>query len=726
MQHDNSGEASQYDPYHKLLGIPKRDQPPTLYRLLGVESLESDRDVIDAAANKQMAYLRDCCNGLHAEQAERLLNEVSEARLRLLNPQSKQQYDAQLHARVAPQQQSSPTTGAPTIHVHASSRPRRKRSSSFGLILSVLVPSGLSLLIAWKTGLLTQQHLDVLSKPFAGSMDTESIDPAVSLAPSSSMTSPASSSVRGVDDLAASSTSQRGAITASGTIPHSMSPGASAQTNFRPEPSAGVTSNAAPNISSSDAAMERLRAFRMLASGGGGTGPSNHRVPYADGYFGPRLPMPTPEQISISMEEVETIFAPKIAAAQTPHEKRHFATNCYLLVDETPQTAAKYVLLEISWKFFREANDFTGAMLALDSMASRFEANVDSKRSATIIELVTKLYRPSEQLAAADQTEAMARVALMAEDYPTLIELGRIGKRLAIDFKNISMNKKFASLIEEALVLQQAHPMVEAARERLRLEPDNPKANEYLGRFLCFGKSDWGNGLPMLRRAENTKLATMAELELQMPSDAASAEKLADQWWEFAALLPGEPALAMEYQERAVHWYQHALNSGLSGLSRAAAQTRIDTYSQENKERLDIRSAPNADLRTPTPPRGVPPEAIHFDGNWYLFSTKTLRFEAAVAMATQAGGRLVVVRSEAENEFVSQHARRPLMLGMLRKDGVWYDALGEMQYFFMWDQQAGQPEGLPNEPLAAMYRRTHLWHDFTDEPMYFAIEWGKE
>jgi hypothetical protein len=44
-----------FDPYHKWLGIPSREQPPNHYRLLGISLFESDPDVIDAAANRQMA-----------------------------------------------------------------------------------------------------------------------------------------------------------------------------------------------------------------------------------------------------------------------------------------------------------------------------------------------------------------------------------------------------------------------------------------------------------------------------------------------------------------------------------------------------------------------------------------------------------------------------------------------------------------------------------------------
>ena len=85
-----------FDPYYKWLGIPPKDQPPNHYRLLGIELLESDRDVIDAAANRVMAYLKDLAVGDEAEYSQKLLNEVARARICLLNKEKKVAYDQTL------------------------------------------------------------------------------------------------------------------------------------------------------------------------------------------------------------------------------------------------------------------------------------------------------------------------------------------------------------------------------------------------------------------------------------------------------------------------------------------------------------------------------------------------------------------------------------------------------------------------------------------------------
>ncbi len=92
-----------FDPYHKWLGIPPAEQPPNHYRLLGIAWFEQDPDVIEAAADRQMAHVRTYQSGKHSEQSQTILNELATARVTLLDPQKKAPYDAALHEQFAQQ-----------------------------------------------------------------------------------------------------------------------------------------------------------------------------------------------------------------------------------------------------------------------------------------------------------------------------------------------------------------------------------------------------------------------------------------------------------------------------------------------------------------------------------------------------------------------------------------------------------------------------------------------
>jgi hypothetical protein len=90
-----------FDPYHKWLGIPVNEQPANHYRLLGIAKFEDDPDVIDAAADQRMAHVWTYQAGKNSALSQRILNELSAAKLCLLDTRKKSAYDTSLRRELA-------------------------------------------------------------------------------------------------------------------------------------------------------------------------------------------------------------------------------------------------------------------------------------------------------------------------------------------------------------------------------------------------------------------------------------------------------------------------------------------------------------------------------------------------------------------------------------------------------------------------------------------------
>jgi hypothetical protein len=88
--------SQNFDPYYEWLGIPPKHQPPHHYRLLGIEMFEDNHNVIERAADRQMAHVRTYQTGKHAKLSQQLLNEISSARVCLLDQSKKSKYDEEL------------------------------------------------------------------------------------------------------------------------------------------------------------------------------------------------------------------------------------------------------------------------------------------------------------------------------------------------------------------------------------------------------------------------------------------------------------------------------------------------------------------------------------------------------------------------------------------------------------------------------------------------------
>jgi hypothetical protein len=102
-----------FDPYYEWLGIPPDEQPADHYRLLGIRRFESNSNVIENAAERQLLLLKTFQNGPQGPLTQRLMNEVSAARVCLLHERKRAEYDAELKGTsgVTPPPRKPPAVG---------------------------------------------------------------------------------------------------------------------------------------------------------------------------------------------------------------------------------------------------------------------------------------------------------------------------------------------------------------------------------------------------------------------------------------------------------------------------------------------------------------------------------------------------------------------------------------------------------------------------------------
>ena len=100
---------------YKWLGIAPQEQPPNHYRLLGINIFEDDMDVIANAGDARMAYVKNFQTTEHSDSSQTIMNQIAEARVCLLNPIKKTEYDQALKQVEAFSEKSLPWS--PSIHI---------------------------------------------------------------------------------------------------------------------------------------------------------------------------------------------------------------------------------------------------------------------------------------------------------------------------------------------------------------------------------------------------------------------------------------------------------------------------------------------------------------------------------------------------------------------------------------------------------------------------------
>lgn len=135
--------SAPFDPYHKWLGIGPDEQPATLYRLLGLRPFESDPDVIDTAAHQRLVLLKSFQGGKHSALSQKLLNEISRARQRLLDPTERATYDALLREQFKRQSASGAGTGSAWLGQPALRWPEGQQPKTLDEFNECVVASGI-------------------------------------------------------------------------------------------------------------------------------------------------------------------------------------------------------------------------------------------------------------------------------------------------------------------------------------------------------------------------------------------------------------------------------------------------------------------------------------------------------------------------------------------------------------------------------------------------------
>src|SRR5262245_46518300 len=93
--------ATGFDPYHRWLSIPRAEQPPTHYRLLGLRPLESNFAVIRSATEQQINHVRLFLEKPLQSFATNLIRELELAGKCLMDAEAKAAYDAWLEQLAA-------------------------------------------------------------------------------------------------------------------------------------------------------------------------------------------------------------------------------------------------------------------------------------------------------------------------------------------------------------------------------------------------------------------------------------------------------------------------------------------------------------------------------------------------------------------------------------------------------------------------------------------------
>lgn len=600
-----------FDPYYEWLGISPAQQPVSHYRLLGIEDFEANPAVIERAWRRQAAFLESCRTPERANEVQRVLDHLHQAARTLLDPTAKAAYDGQ--------RAESRMTGGGVGSVVLVDRDVDATMHAWLmplLIVGVIVVLGLAALVPvvwWMRAREAAQVEDLIARDVAErelvlraaeaqrlaeekAREAAAIesDPAVDLAANDG-----TGETSAAADVATSQSTNRSTKGAPSDGTFAVPDATTGTTTTNPQP---ATSAKSPDATTVSVAVNSDPSSAPAPSPGPSpaNGSPGIRLELKSASVPPKAPPPPRDDVTAAQTQMQADRAEQLAAATTPDQKGQLAAR--MLGESLGETdaAKQLALLREAQSLAAASGNSTLCLSLCEETERQFDVDESARKLVVLRQIAENAEDDDLRWTVARDMIVQANAALEAHELNAARDFyaaaDEVMDRIKTQPATLDAEERKFALTNAALpkpardfrpiapLAAKAKPVADALadwkdadeqKQRLATSPDAATAHLRLGKFLCFTKGDWDEGLPHLTQGSNKSLAGVAESEAAGAADAAAKAALGDQWHDLAASSALDEREKQAVLRRAKYWYQQALPE-LIGPPRDRVQGRLE------------------------------------------------------------------------------------------------------------------------------------------------------
>ncbi len=291
------------------------------------------------------------------------------------------------------------------------------------------------------------------------------------------------------------------------------------------------------------------------------------QMPMADG----RLPVPNPAALSAAKKKIEADH-PRLSAVATFQERQAFLVSLLESARQLREPAEIYSQLQWVKELAVADADHMNGLKACDELSRRFSFNaqeINALKTGVLVGAAQTATDPWQCTGVGKGSTRLGFRFLAMDDFGNANLLLRTALSVVhcADTPLIMTN---ATFLQNEITL--AEPWFQRIRQHVSALESNPNdvvAATECGKYLCFVKNAWPQGLALLRRTGGS-LAELAKEESSPAAFGENACKLGDHW-----LSLGDTASADEqpyYGQRAAYWYGVALAHDTSASAKQHAE----------------------------------------------------------------------------------------------------------------------------------------------------------
>jgi hypothetical protein len=279
-----------------------------------------------------------------------------------------------------------------------------------------------------------------------------------------------------------------------------------------------------------------------------------------------RLAVPDEADVAAALENIKEVYAEDLA------DSRALGPTLSKLLSaarKSAKPASKYALLVAAEQKAVQAGDFDEAIDVIDARAEMFEVDALQGRldmlresSKTAADANDDIYDLAVKVAGdaieSERFEVATKAAALAGHVAAMLDQQALAKTVRSPFgpnaggpgqsapptraagaADVSRKAESAKQLKLAVSeCKKLHSKYEQARAELEKTPGDEKSLEIVGKYLCFVKGDWKDGLRSLADGQEGALRSLAERELALlldsGTDPAKVFELAGDWWAVA------------------------------------------------------------------------------------------------------------------------------------------------------------------------------------------------
>lgn len=289
-----------------------------------------------------------------------------------------------------------------------------------------------------------------------------------------------------------------------------------------------------------------------------------------------RTPVPSKPDQEKARKLVRDLFKNDYAK-KTPAEMKALSAKLWAQAHETKDDAtSRFILFQEARDLAVRGNDLPAALKVVEDMTALFDLDESSEKIA-VLDLAAGLSTSANGKVVAEAAQAVYEESLAQEDF---VNAGKALKAAQVAADKLTFPTLARTIAEQEKELAAVRAEAERARAALaalQKSPDDKAACLTAGKYLCFRRSLWDQGIPLLAKSGDARLAAAAIKELKRPDSATDQLSVADEWWD-AADASAEPDKS-KFKQRAGEWYQKAL-PGLTGLGKTKVEQRLKSIPQ--------------------------------------------------------------------------------------------------------------------------------------------------